>query len=119
MKEIEEKIGIGFIIINIVPLIGVIFHILFGVGYYFKDFLYLFKIYLGGFLGNIFLPNVYTISDQILYIIIFLILNFILVFIIFKLFVKSESDINKAYITILIISLLSTFFGYMFAGVTA
>jgi len=119
MKEIEEKIWIGFIIINLPPLIWTIFHILFWLGYYFKDFLYLLKIYLGWFLGNIFIPNVYTTFDQILYIIILLIVNLILVFIIFKLFVKSENDINKVYIAILIISLLSTIFWYIFAGITA
>lgn len=119
MKKYNNEIGINFAIINVIPLIATLTNIIFWTGYYFKDFLFLYKIYLGWFIWNYILPNSYTFYDQIFYIIVLIIFNLLFVIFLFNTFVKDKDNIKNIYVTIFIITIISTLFWYLSSGITA
>ncbi|QFR39550.1 hypothetical protein A9Q91_05000 [Candidatus Gracilibacteria bacterium 28_42_T64] len=115
-KYIKET-SINFGLINFIPLLASISTILFEKGYKNHDILFVYKTYLGGLLGNLFLPIPFSIQDTIFYIIILFIFNFILVFIYTKIMINAK--VNNIYMYTLILGILSSIFGFFFLNITA
>lgn len=117
MWKYIKEISIGFGLLNFIPLIISIMTVLFEKWYKIHDILFIYKIYLGGLLWNIILPIPYSIQDEIFYIIILFIFNFIIVAIYTKFMI--DSKVSNIHMYTLFLWILSSLIWFFFLNITA